>query len=40
MNINFEISTEEDAPMLYNMQKEAFLPLLKKYQDEDTNPAN
>ncbi|WP_394121173.1 GNAT family N-acetyltransferase [Planococcus donghaensis] len=40
MNINLEKATASDAPAILAMQKAAFLPLLEKYQDHDTNPAN
>jgi GNAT superfamily N-acetyltransferase len=30
----------DDAQTLYDMQREAFLPLFEKYQDFDTSPAN
>jgi len=30
---------ESDAAMIYELQREAFLPLLDKYKDYDTNPA-
>ena len=33
-------ATVEDAPTIRAMQLEAFLPLLEKYQDYETNPAN
>lgn len=31
--------TEKNIPVIYHIQQSAFLPLLKKYQDYDTNPA-
>lgn len=31
--------TEIDIPLLWQMQKEAFMPLLEKYRDYDTSPA-
>ena len=31
--------TEADLPLLWQMQKEAFTPLLEKYRDYDTSPA-
>ncbi|MEK5032988.1 GNAT family N-acetyltransferase [Paenibacillus sp. FSL R7-0302] len=33
-------ATVEDAAVIHAMQLEAFLPLLEKYQDYETNPAN
>lgn len=33
-------ATVEDAERIWKMQIEAFLPLLEKYQDHDTNPAS
>lgn len=30
----------QDAPKILEMQKTAFLPLLRKYKDHETNPAN
>ena len=30
----------EDAMIIHEMQVNAFMPLLEKYQDYDTNPAN
>ncbi|MEK5185371.1 GNAT family N-acetyltransferase [Solibacillus sp. FSL W7-1324] len=33
-------ATIDDAAMLHEMQVNAFMPLLEKYQDDDTNPAN
>lgn len=33
-------ATVEDAAAIHAMQLEAFLPLLEKYQDYETNPAN
>ena len=40
MKIKLEKATTSDAPAILAMQKSAFLPLLEKYQDYDTNPAN
>lgn len=31
--------TEADVPLLWQMQREAFTPLLEKYRDYGTNPA-
>ncbi|MGP4073545.1 hypothetical protein ACTWQB_13425 [Piscibacillus sp. B03] len=33
-------ATTDDAAALFDMQVKAFTPLLAKYQDHDTNPAN
>ena len=33
-------ATIEDAPLIHSIQMEAFQPLLDKYQDFDTSPAN
>lgn len=33
-------ATVEDAAVIHDMQLQAFLPLLEKYQDYETNPAN
>lgn len=30
---------EEDAELLYRLQREAFLPLYEKYRDDETSPA-
>ncbi|QHE53359.1 GNAT family N-acetyltransferase [Pontibacillus sp. HMF3514] len=40
MDIRLEKATEADASMIFNIQLEAFQPLLDKYQDIKTNPAN
>ena len=40
MEIELKKATVLDATALLAMQKSAFLPLLEKYQDMDTNPAN
>lgn len=40
MKIFLELATAEDAPVLHIMQKAAFQPLLDKYQDFETSPAN
>ena len=40
MKVTLENAAEADAPMIFNMQIESFTPLLEKYQDHDTNPAN
>ena len=38
--IHLEPATDIDALALFELQVAAFNPLLKKYQDYDTNPAN
>jgi len=38
--IHLEKATAEDALALFELQVAAFSPLLKKYQDYETNPAN
>lgn len=40
MNITLKKAAISDAEHLHNMQIEAFLPLLQKYQDFDTSPGN
>ncbi|WP_142828478.1 GNAT family N-acetyltransferase [Planococcus soli] len=40
MKIRLEKATASDASAILAMQKSAFLPLLEKYQDYNTNPAN
>ena len=40
MGITLEKATVSDAEWIHAMQVEAFLPLLEKYQDHNTNPAN
>lgn len=40
MRITLKKAVSSDASGILNMQKAAFLPLLKKYQDHGTNPAN
>lgn len=38
--IHLQQATAEDALALFKLQVAAFSPLLEKYQDYDTNPAN
>lgn len=38
--VSLEIATVEDAANIFNIQVKAFSPLLEKYKDFDTNPAN
>lgn len=40
MDIVLDKANKEDAALIYNMQLEAFLPMLEKYQDHETSPAN
>jgi len=40
MDIRLEKATEADASRIFDIQVEAFQPLLEKYQDFKTNPAN
>ncbi|WP_448162463.1 GNAT family N-acetyltransferase [Bacillus mobilis] len=40
MEISLKKATENDAAVLFQMQKDSFNPLLNKYKDYNTNPAN
>ena len=40
MTVRLEKATEADAEAIWDMQVKAFAPLLDKYRDYDTNPAN
>ncbi|KGX86277.1 GNAT family N-acetyltransferase [Pontibacillus marinus] len=40
MDIRLEKATEADASRIFDIQAEAFQPLLEKYKDIKTNPAN
>ncbi|AEI41812.1 GNAT family N-acetyltransferase [Paenibacillus mucilaginosus] len=40
MNISLQKAVESDAELIFDMQVRAFLPLLQKYRDYDTSPAN
>ncbi|EEL81851.1 Acetyltransferase, GNAT [Bacillus cereus AH1271] len=40
MKITLKKATENDAAALFQMQIESFNPLLNKYKDYETNPAN
>ncbi|ALQ68298.1 N-acetyltransferase [Bacillus thuringiensis serovar finitimus] len=40
MDITLEKATENDAAVLFQMQIDSFSPLLNKYKDYETNPAN
>ncbi|MBD1382353.1 GNAT family N-acetyltransferase [Bacillus sp. IB182487] len=40
MDVILEKDTNDDAQSIFDMQVKAFMPLLEKYKDYDTNPAN
>lgn len=40
MEIKLEKATEIDAKVIFQMQIDSFSPLLNKYKDYETNPAN
>lgn len=40
MTIELKLATPSDTKLIYTMQKETFMPLLKKYKDYETSPAN
>ncbi|QKE72753.1 GNAT family N-acetyltransferase [Arthrobacter citreus] len=40
MNLRLDKATIADAQIIFDMQVKAFLPLLEKYKDFDTSPAN
>ncbi|MEH7612567.1 MULTISPECIES: GNAT family N-acetyltransferase [Bacillaceae] len=40
MKIRLDKATDSDAQVIFDMQVKAFMPLLEKYKDYDTNPAN
>ncbi|MEK3685963.1 GNAT family N-acetyltransferase [Paenibacillus sp. FSL R10-2736] len=40
MKVTLSKAVAEDAAVIHEMQTRAFLPLLEKYQDHHTNPAN
>ncbi|MEH7459857.1 GNAT family N-acetyltransferase [Bacillus sp. JJ1127] len=40
MKIALERAIELDAESIFNIQVQAFMPLLEKYKDYETNPAN
>ena len=40
MKITLERAIEVDAESIFNIQVQAFMPLLEKYKDYETNPAN
>ncbi len=40
MDIRLEKATNADAQIIFDIQVKAFVPLLEKYKDYNTNPAN
>lgn len=40
MEVSLSRAEVKDATTIHEMQTQAFLPLLEKYLDHDTNPAN
>lgn len=40
MNVRLEKATHNDAKSIFDIQVKAFMPLLEKYKDYETNPAN
>ena len=40
MEVKLEKATNRDAQFIFDIQVEAFMPLLNRYKDYDTNPAN
>ncbi|MFC1451284.1 GNAT family N-acetyltransferase, partial [Bacillus cereus] len=40
MDIILEKATETDVEVIFQMQIDSFSPLLHKYKDYETNPAN
>ena len=40
MNLRLDKATDADAQLIFDMQVKAFMPLLEKYKDDDTSPAN
>ena len=40
MNLQLKKATLKDAEELFNLQVKTFMPLLEKYQDYETSPAN
>lgn len=40
MEVRLIKATDNDAQSIFNIQVEAFIPLLDKYKDYDINPAN
>lgn len=40
MKVSLAKATENDAKSIFDIQVKAFMPLLNKYKDYETNPAN
>ncbi|EIT83899.1 acetyltransferase [Fictibacillus macauensis ZFHKF-1] len=40
MDVSLKKATEHDARAIFDMQVASFMPLLERYKDYDTNPAN
>ncbi|MEE6451996.1 GNAT family N-acetyltransferase [Gottfriedia acidiceleris] len=40
MHLRLDKATDADVQVIFEMQVKAFMPLLEKYKDTDTNPAN
>lgn len=40
MEVSLAIAKENDAKLIFDIQVKAFMPLLDKYEDYETNPAN
>ncbi|WP_291582095.1 GNAT family N-acetyltransferase [Clostridium sp. UBA6640] len=40
MNLKLKKATQKDAEELFDLQVKTFMPLLEKYQDYETSPAN
>ncbi|WP_088068137.1 GNAT family N-acetyltransferase [Gottfriedia luciferensis] len=40
MNLRLDKATDSDAQVIFDMQVKSFMPLLEKYKDADTSPAN
>lgn len=40
INLQLVRATVEDAPLIAHMQRQAFLPLLNTYHDQEASPAN
>lgn len=40
MEVSLTKATDDDAKLIFDIQVEAFMPLLDKYKDYETNPAN
>ncbi|NIK11749.1 GNAT family N-acetyltransferase [Alkalibacillus almallahensis] len=40
MEVRLEKATDKDAQSIFDIQVKAFMPLLDKYKDYETNPAN